>query len=61
MGFNLVCQLSQRMLWLHACILLRHNVLGRYKLNYVFAGLQTLLMAIYNYMYFSINYTKSLT
>ena len=26
MGFNLVCQLSQKMLWPHACILLRHNV-----------------------------------
>ena len=34
--------------------------IGRYKLN-VLAGLQTFLMARYNYMYFSINYIKSLT
>ena len=26
MSFDLVCQLSSRMLWLHACMLLQHNV-----------------------------------
>ena len=33
-----------------------YNIMApRYKLNFVFAGLQTLFMARYNYMYFSIN------
>ena len=43
------------MLWLHACMLLQHNVQVLEGI-YVFTGLQTFLMARYNYMYFSINF-----
>ena len=46
------------MLWLHACMLLQHNVQVLEGI-YVFASLQTFLMARYNYMYFSINLSMS--